>query len=332
MTMSGKLKILIENESGLGPVFEIDPKRFADACARHPDVAARIDAKFSVDCSAYPGEIADADVLVGWVFPHRELRARAKRLRWIHLTGAGVNHLAPFDWVPDGVRVSNHRGVHAPKAAEFGALAALMLVQRMPLIASQQLARNWRLTYSPSIVGLTAGIVGVGNMGGAVAESCKRLGMRVLGMRRSGQAHPAVDTMFGPAGLDRLLAESDVLFLCAPLTKETRTLIDAGAIGRMKRGAGLVNMARGAIVDTRSLIAALETGHLSGAILDVFDPEPLPADSPIWSAPNLIVTPHCSSDDAVDYVPRTLDLIFENLRALLAGRSLRAQVDLALEY
>jgi glyoxylate/hydroxypyruvate reductase len=332
MTMSGKLKILIENESGLGPVFEIDPKRFAEACARHPDVASRIEAKFSVDCSAYAADIADAEVLVGWVFPHRELRAQAKRLRWIHLTGAGVNHLAPFDWVPDGVRVSNNRGVHAPKAAEFGALAALMLIQRIPLIASQQLARDWRLTYSPSIVGRTVGIVGVGNMGGAVAESCKRLGMRVLGMRRSAQPHAAVDTMFGPADLDRLLAESDVVFLCAPLTKETRSLIDAAAIGRMKRGAGLVNMARGAIVDASALISALESGYLSGAILDVFDPEPLPINSPIWSAPNLIVTPHCSSDDADEYVPRTLDLIFDNIRSLLAERPLRAQINLALEY
>jgi phosphoglycerate dehydrogenase-like enzyme len=332
MTTTAKLKILIENESGLGPVFEIDPKRFAAACARHPDVAQRIEAKFSVDCSAYASEIADADVLIGWVFPHRALRTDAKRLRWVHLTGAGVNHLAPFDWVPEGVRVTNNRGVHAPKAAEFGALAALMLVQRIPLIASQQANRDWRLTYSPSIVGLTAGIVGVGNMGGAVAESCKRLGMRVLGIRRSGQAHPAVDEMFGPQGLDRLLAESDVLFLCSPLTKETRALIDATAIARMKPGAGLVNMARGAVVDSQAVIDALNSGRLSGAILDVFDPEPLPAASPIWNAPNLIVTPHCSSDDAVEYVPRTLDLIFDNVRALISNKPLRAQVNLDLEY
>lgn len=332
MPTTGKLKILIENESGLGPVFEIDPDRFAAACARHPDVAARIEAKFSVDCSAYAAEIADADVLIGWVFPHRGLQADAKRLRWVHLTGAGVNHLAPFDWVPRGVRITNNRGVHAPKAAEFGALAALMLVQKIPQIASQQSRHDWRLTYSPSIVGLTAGIVGVGNMGGAVAESCKRLGMRVLGVRRSGQPHPAVDAMSDPRGLDRLLSESDVVFLCSPLTKETHALIDAPAIARMKRGAGLVNMARGAVVDSQALIAALESGHLSGAILDVFDPEPLPAESPIWSTPNLIVTPHCSSDDAVEYVPRTLDLIFDNIRALLAGKPLRAQVDLALEY
>ncbi len=330
--MNEKLKILIENESGLGPVFEIDPGRFEEACARHPDVAARIEAKFSVDCSAFENEIAQSDVLIGWAFPHRELRAKAQRLKWIHLTGAGVNHLAPFDWVPEKVRVSNNRGVHAPKAAEFGALAALMLVQRIPEIADQQLKRDWRLTYSPSIVGLTAGIVGVGNMGGAVAESCKRLGMRVLGTRRGAQPHPAVDEMFGPSGLDRLLAESDVLFLCTPLTGETRALIGTAALARMKRGAGLVNMARGAVVDTPALIAALESRHLSGAILDVFDPEPLPAESPIWSTPNLIVSPHCSSDDAVAYVPRTLDLIFDNIRALLAGTPLRAQVDLKLEY
>lgn len=330
--MSSRLKILVENESGLGPVFEIDPVRFAAACARHPAIAERIEAVFSTDAANFDGHIGNADVLVGWVFPRESLKDRAANLKWIHLTGAGINHLAPFDWVPPGVHLTNNRGVHAPKAAEFGALAVLMIVQRMPMLISRQRRGYWALDYTPSVRGLTAGIVGVGNMGGAIAGSCKRLGMRVIGLRRSGAPHPDVETMYGPDGLEALLAASDVVFLCAPLTDETRTLIGDGQLEKMKRGAGLVNVGRGGLVDTAALRAALASGHLSGAILDVFDPEPLPADSPLWATENLVITPHCSSDDAEQYVPRTLDLIFENLGRLLDGRRLEALVNLKLGY
>ena len=256
----------------------------------------------------------------------------APRLRWVHLTGAGVNHLAPFDWIPPGVVVTNNRGVHASKAEEFGALAALMIVNRVPRIVAQQGRQEWRLLYSPSITGMTAGIVGVGNMGGAVASACKKLGMRVIGTRRGGAPHPQVDRMLGPGELDTLLAESDVIFLCTPLTPETRGLIGANQFARMKDGAGLVNVARGAVIDHAALCAALAGGRLSGAILDVFDPEPLPPDSPLWDTPNVIITPHCSSDDAQAYVPKTLDLIFENLRRLLTGEALVAAIDPRLGY
>ncbi|MPZ58334.1 MAG: D-2-hydroxyacid dehydrogenase [Rhizobiales bacterium] len=326
------IKVLVENDSNLGPVFAIDPERIAAAKARHSDVAAHISVAYSKDCDRFADEIADADVLIGWVFPHAELPRRAPRLRWVHLTGAGVEHLAPFDWVPQGVVVTNNRGVHAPKTREFGALAALMIANRMPQIAHQQRNQEWVPVYSGTVEDLTAGIVGVGQMGGAVASACKDLGMRVLGIRRGAAPHDSVDRMWGMDGLDALLGESDVVFLCTPLTPQTRGLIGARQLARMKRGAGLVNIARGAVVDTEALRAALTSGQLSGAVLDVFDPEPLPEDSPLWDTPNLIITPHCSSDDAEAYVPRTLDLVFENLRRLLAGKDLLAVVDPRLGY
>src|SRR4029079_10459269 len=117
-----------------------------------------------------------------------------------------------------------------------------------------------------------------------------------------------------------------------PLTPETRGLMGTNQFARMKDGAGLVNIARGAVIDNVSLCAALAGGRLSGAILDVFDPEPLPADSPLWNAPNVIITPHCSADDADAYVPKTLDLIFENLRRLFTGEALVAAIDPDLGY
>jgi phosphoglycerate dehydrogenase-like enzyme len=326
------LTLLVENESGLGPVFEVDPARYREAAARHPDVASRVRAVFSTDRDRFAQTIGEADALVGWVFPHRELDRLAPQLRWVHLTGAGVNHLAPFDWGPPGLVVTNNRGVHAPKAAEFAAAAALMIVNKLPRLVSRQWDRHWELDYSETIGGKTAGIVGVGNMGAAVAGACRTIGMRVLGMRRSGAPRPEVDHMFGPEELDVLLAQSDVVFLCTPLTDETRSLMDAARFARMKPGSGIVNLARGAVVDNDALRAALASGQVSGAILDVFDPEPLPADSPLWTTPNLIVTPHCSSDDAQSYVPRTLDLIFDNLRRLMTGQTLRGIVDPRLGY
>ena len=228
--------------------------------------------------------------------------------------------------------ITNNRGVHAPKIREFAALAALMIVNRMPQLVHQQWRRQWRQIFSRRVEGLTAGIVGVGNMGGAAAAACKALGMRTIGIRRGGAPHPEVDAMSGMEGLDALLEASDIVFLCTPLTAESRGMMGPGQFARMKRGAGLVNIARGAVVDTDALRAALVSGHLSGAILDVFDPEPLPADSPLWETPNVIITPHCSSDDADDYVPRTLDLIFENVRRLIAGERLLAVVDRRLGY
>jgi phosphoglycerate dehydrogenase-like enzyme len=202
----------------------------------------------------------------------------------------------------------------------------------MPQIVHQQWRAQWQPVYSTTVAGLTAGIVGVGNMGGAAASACKALGMRVIGIRRGAEPHPDVDRMSGMDGLDALLAESDVVFLCTPLTPQTRGLIGAPQFARMKQGAGFVNIARGAVVDTDALRAALASGQISGAVLDVFDPEPLPKDSPLWEAPNVIITPHCSSDDADDYVPRTLDLIFDNLRRLMAGEELVAVVDPKLGY
>ena len=123
-------------------------------------------------------------------------------------------------------------------------------------------------------------------MGGAVAAGCKRLDMRVVGLRRGGGgSHPSVDEMFGRDGLQDVLSQADILFVCTPLTPETHHLIGAAEIARMKPGAGLVNLARGGVADAAAVADALASGHLSGALMDVFDEEPLPAASPLWDCP-----------------------------------------------
>jgi phosphoglycerate dehydrogenase-like enzyme len=137
--------------------------------------------------------------------------------------------------------------------------------------------------------------------------------------------------MFRPDALDRLLPEADFVLVTAPLTPATRGLLGRRQLDLMKTEAGLINMGRAGIVDYEALVDKLTRGELAGAILDVFDPEPLPASSPLWRTPNLIMTPHCSSD-APDYADRTLDLFFDNFRRYLARRPLRNMVDRALQY
>jgi phosphoglycerate dehydrogenase-like enzyme len=169
-------------------------------------------------------------------------------------------------------------------------------------------------------------------MGGAVAEAARDLGLRVLGVRRSGAPHPAVDRMYRPDQLDDVLPEADYLVLAAPLTKETTRLIDRRRCGILKRGVGFLNIGRGGSVDHDALVEALQSGTIASAIIDVYDPEPLPPDSPLWHVDNLILMPHVTSDDEDQYIPKTLDLAFENARRLAAGEPLVNVVDLQKEY
>ena len=169
-------------------------------------------------------------------------------------------------------------------------------------------------------------------MGGAIGQAGKELGLRVTGIRRSGHAATPFDAVLGPDDLDACLPDADFVALATPLTPETLDLMDARRLGLMKQGAGLLNMSRAQVLDHRALAAMLSKGHISGAIIDVVEPEPLPADSPLWETPNLVITPHISSDDSRSYIPRTLDLLFDNIAREREGQPLRNVVDPTLGY
>ena len=303
-------------------VFTITRERFDAAAARHPHVARHLDVFIDWDLERFETSMRTAEVLVTWDLPTAELARVAPNLRLIHIIGAGVEHLCPMDWVPPGVTVVNNRGAHADKAGEFGLMAVLMLHNRLPAVIGNQRRAHWESLYSTPIGGRTLLVIGTGSIGGAVARRCRTLGMRVLGVSRHGRPHDAVDEMHTTDRLDALLPRADFVFLATPLTPQTRNLLDARRQALMKRGAGVVNVGRSATVDYDALAANLCGGHLSGAVLDVFDPEPLPSDSPLWSVPNLVVTPHISADDGDSYVALTLDLVFRNLERLLEGRPL----------
>ena len=326
-----RITLHIDNCSAYDQVFWVTPERWAAAARRHRALAQRVAPHFAFDLEGFDDAMRTAELLIGWEIPRKDLRERAPALRWIHFTGAGLEHLTPFDWIPEGVTLTNNSGVHAPKAAEYAEMAILMLANRIPAHVTNQRGARWQQFFPAPVTGKTLLIVGVGAMGLAAAARAKRLGMRVLGIRRTGKPQPHVDRMYRPDALEKLLPQADVVLVTAPLTPATRGLIGRRQLQLMKPEAGIINMGRAAIIDYAALAATLTRGELAGAILDVFDPEPLPSTSPLWQTPNLIMTPHCSSD-APDYADRTLDLFFANLRRYLARRPLRNEVDRTLQY
>jgi len=326
------LRVLIDR-----PASELMPAdrtkaEFRDIARRYPDLAGRLRVSYAADETELASKLARAEVLVGWKFPTAGLGTRAPALKWIQLTGAGVEHLLPLDWLPAKVKLTNCSGVHGPKQGEFATMALLMLHSHMTFFATAQRRHHWEQRLSSLISGKTVVFVGLGGMGGAAAQSARHLGLEVIGITRSGRENPHADQVLPVERIDRVLPKADFLYLAAPLTAASRGLIGRRELQILKPGAGLVNVGRGGLVDEAALIAALKSGRLSGAILDVFAEEPLPEDSPLWDAPNLLVVPHVSSDDREAYMPRNYDLLLRNCRRFLAGRPLLNRIDPKLEY
>ena len=313
-------------------VFTITMQRYREAAEACPELAAQIDAFIDWDTDHWAESMREAEILLTWDLPTENLAAVAPRLKWIHCIGAGVEHLCPMDWVPEGVTVTNNKGAHADKAGEYALMAVLMLHNKMPAILSNQRRAAWESLFSTPIAGKTVGLIGVGSIGGGAAAQLAKMPVHVIGVSRHGRPHTAVAEMHAMDALDAVLPRLDYVFVSLPATPETVGLFDRERLQLLKPGAGIVNVGRGATFDYDALAELLAEGRLSGAIVDVFEQEPLPPDSPLWSAPNLVVTPHVSADDGDSYVPITLQLFFDNLRRYLAGEPLRNVVRPDLGY
>lgn len=321
------IRLHIKNNRAGEDVFRITPERYAAAAERHPAVAARVEALIDWDLDTFDESMSTAHALVTWDLPTANLTSRAPNLKWIHIIGAGVEHLQPLDWLPAGVTLTNNRGIHAEKAGQYGLMALLMLNNAIPRLVAEQQRHNYIECFTTAITGKTLLVLGAGAMGRAVAIQAKKIGLRTIGIRRTPRETDGFDEVHPRGRLDDLLSAADFLLVTLPATPETTGLMDGRRLALLPPHAGLINMGRAAVVDYAALAAALTDGSLSGAILDVFDPEPVATNSPLWDVPNLIMTPHMSSDDAVTYVPRTLDLVFENLGRLIAGEPLQNRVD-----
>jgi phosphoglycerate dehydrogenase-like enzyme len=331
--------IHFEDGSTRPEVFRITPALVAAARRRNRDAGALVGVSCGQDLAAISdwigrshGLVCSSATLLDKRFPLRTLAADAPQLAWIHVIGAGVESLMPLDWLHPGLKLTNNSGVHVKKVYEFGLMSLLMINARVPQIFSQQMRSEWKPVFTGSPRGKTLLVVGLGDMGGAMARAGRTLGMRVLGIRRTPKPHPHAEKVSGIRDLKKLLPKADVVVVAAPLTPDTKHLVGAAELALMKPGAGLINIGRGPVLDQGAVEEALRSGRLSGAVLDVFDPEPLPRDSTLWGAPNVYLSPHCSSDDNDEYMPMTLDLAFENARRLALGRKLANVVDPARGY
>jgi phosphoglycerate dehydrogenase-like enzyme len=186
--------------------------------------------------------------------------------------------------------------------------------------------------FSPNLTGKTAVIIGLGDLGEAAARAAQKIGLKVIGVRRSLQKNRHADKIVTYKQLEKVLPLADFVVLAVPLTAETRGLLSAARMDLMKPTAGVINIARGPVADYKALEARLRAGKLGGAILDVVDPEPLPATASLWTTPNLIITPHISCDDGEHYIDISLDLWFENLERFVAGKTLKRRIDAKLGY
>ena len=279
-------------------------------------------------------QIAGAEIVIGWSLRPEQL-APAKKLRWIHSPAAAVHQLLFPELIDSDIVLTNGREVNGPVVAEHVIALILALAKNLPQAMILQTRREWgqEIMWNSSprpreVAGATLGLVGLGSIGARVAQHASALGMRVIAVRED-PAKPkpeGVGTVLAGNQIDELVAQSDYIALTVPVTPATRGLMNSQRFARMKPAACLINVGRGPLVDESALFHALHTKSIGGAALDVFEQEPLPADSPLWSLENLLITPHTAGLTEKLW-ERQYDLIADNLRRYLEGKPLRAVVD-----
>jgi phosphoglycerate dehydrogenase-like enzyme len=284
--------------------------------------------------------IRGAEVYFGFGVP-RPLFLVAQRLRWAHSAAAGVGNALFPEMVASDVILTNSAGMHAVPMAEYVVAGVLHFFRGLDVAADQQRHATWDKHFfvaenSPvrEVSGAHVLIVGAGGIGGEVASRLQALGATCVGVRRNPAkgAPSGFERVVGTDALDAELAGADVVVLAAPLTAESKGMFTAERLGRLRPGAILVNVARGALVDEEALTRALRDGRLRGAVLDVFKEEPLAADNPLWQLRNALLTPHISPVSPGRFWPRALELFCENWRRYDRGEPLKNRVDKTAGY
>lgn len=277
--------------------------------------------------------IGDADAVCSYTIQPEEFRA-GRRLRWLHTTAAGVGGLLIPEVVESAVIVTNSRGANSPAVAEHVMAGLLAFARKLPEAVHHQTQRLWDTVAIGAtgwplfeLGGQTMGIVGLGSIGREVARRASAFGMRILGVKRDPSTGAEDAAWVGaPEDLPRLLSESDVVVVCAPLTRAVGTILSAARLAYMKPSAILINVSRGRVVDEVALADALRSNRIRGAILDVFAEEPLPTSSPLWDLPNVLLTSHYAGLSSSLWA-RALAILRENIRRLRAGEPLLNVVD-----
>lgn len=290
----------------------------------------RVDREGNFDGDASDAEVYFSASLLKSAILDRVLNA-APAIRWQHTPSAGVNHLLTPTSLSRDLILTNSAGVHAIPIAEFVLALMLDYVKNLKRLHDLQAEHHWDYRWKDGIflqelLEATVLIIGAGGIGQAIAQRASGFGMKVWGSRRHPEPSPYFEKIVGADQWHPLLSEADFVVLALPLTPATKNIINTEVLRSMRRSAYLINIARGALVDETALLTALTEGWIAGAGIDAFATEPLPADHPFWSVPNLFVTPHISWSSPRTRT-RTIDFFLENLHRYQTGQPLRNVVD-----
>lgn len=278
--------------------------------------------------------VKEAEIIVGWDAAIADLIVRPEtKLKWVQAYAAGVDGMPLHAFERNGIVLTTGSGVHAYPISEAIFAMLLSLTREVHLSIRKQLGHHWQQSGALGEAhGKTMGLIGLGAIGEETAKIAKAFDMTVLGVRRSAQPSPHVDRIFSPAEMDRVLEASDFVVVTLPLTPETYHFMGKHQFEKMKQGAYFFNVGRGRTTDEAALTAALQSGKLAGAGLDVFEQEPLPVDSPLWKMDNVIVTPH-NAGITSQYEMRFIPILLANLHRYVEGEAPSVnRVDLKMQY
>lgn len=278
-------------------------------------------------------DVADANIILGHV--PAEMLPFAKKLEWLQLSSAGADRYFRSDTLPENVVLTNAVGAYGLTVSEHMTAFTFSLMRRFPQYSRNQFNHEWKIMGDvKSVQGSTVLVIGMGDIGTSYAKQMRALGAYVIGVRRARKPMPAVfSEQFTIDQLDEVIPRADVVAMVIPGSDATRKIMNAERFALMKDNSYLINVGRGVSVDTDALIAALKSGKLAGAALDVTDPEPLPKDSELWDMDNVIITPHAAGNYLLEgTLERVVEILTENLGNYLNGRPLRNIVDRDLGY
>ena len=305
---------------------------FESKLSKYPKIKDKISYLIDWDDDNWKSSMKDADILLAWNFPTKGLSKIAPKLKWIHIVSAGVNHLSPFNWVKKDLVLTNSSGIQAKKAGEFGLMSILMLQNQMTRIITNQKQKEYVTLLSNPIENKKVVVVGTGSLGGSMIKHISSLGANVIGVNRRGRNVDGCSKVITFDKIDKVLPDADFLYLAVPETNETKGMINKKRLDALKHTCGIVNIGRQSVMDYEHLRKKLTKNEISGAILDVFSEEPIKRNSKFWKTPNLVITPHISSDSKGKYIEMVLEKFLTNLKLFIDKKDLINQVDPDLGY
>ena len=260
-------------------VFTITNSHFEEAFKKFPQIKKKVEICIDWDEDNFKSSMYNSDILLAWNFPTLNLKKISPNLKWIHCISAGINHLMPLDWMHENLVLTNNSGIHSKKAGEYGLMSVLMLQNHLPKIITNQKNKKFISLFSNPIAGKTIVVIGTGSLGGSMIKLLSPLGAKIIGVNKKGGSVSGCSKIYTIDKIDDILPLADILYLALPETPETKNLINRKRLNLLKSKCGIVNIGRQSVMDYEALCEKLTKNELAGAILDVFEPEPIQLNS-----------------------------------------------------